>query len=623
MTDTRQNKKHQHNKPQIASGLSFKQRALFVVVATVGICVGIGLYGMSLSARISEFDTQWTEYEQRTSAASFSLGLMKSHFGYGGFIHNFKNFVLRKDLSLIGHIENDLRDTYEAIENYPVDNDHDETTAAIADIRGVVGRYAEQLILAKKLILEGKSSTFIDKQVRVDDSPATDAFQFLSQHILQHSQEQKFKTAQAVDQMLGLLSLGMLLLPGVLVIGGVIVVFIRYNLRINQKLENTSQYLNDLFEAAPDVMLIVDTTGSITNANKRATELFGYSQNQFRTLNVEDLIPARFRKQHVKIREGAFKNPERRDLDPNTEFNALTRDGKEVPVEISLNYTIKDGERQAITTLRDITERKQIQTALLHHQNMLNKAQQIAHVGSWEWNICTEKLIWSEEIYRIFGRSVEEFGATYQSFVQYIHEEDRNAVVNAVNEAVVYDKPYCIDHRVVRPDGEVRYVQERGDVFRNEEGDAQYMVGTMLDITEQKEAEKELRLAENVFNHTSECILVTDERNRILRVNQAFTIVTGYTQEEIIGTTPKDFMQSGEQDLEFYAHMWYAILGRGFWEGELWDKRKDGTLFPCWHNISVIKDDTGKIIQFTSIFRDITDKKLQKSISSILHSLIS
>ena len=602
--------KRDNGKPELRSSVSFRHRALIVIVGTIGVCIALGLYGLSLSNHLLEIESQLTTYDKKNSLKIHSLGSIKNHFGYGGFIHNFKNYVLRKDASLVPRIENYLRDTYKAIDSYPSDDQQIKTTEAIAAVRGVVDRYAVKFLLAQKLVAEGKSSVFIDKQVRVDDRPATQAFQFLNQYLQQNSHEQVVKTNLAVDKTLKLLGWGVLLIPGVILVGGIIVFFIRYNLLTNQNLKSASRYLSDLFEAAPDAMLIVDKTGSITDANKRATELFGYNQRQFRALRVEDLIPKRFRKQHVKIREGSFKKPERRDLDSQTEFNALTKDGIEVPVEISLNYTIKDGETHAITTLRDITERKQTESTLRHHQNMLSKAQKIAHVGSWEWHITNNKLTWSEEIYQIFGQSSEEFGVTYDAFVQHIHPEDREAVVNAVNEAVVYDKPYSLDHRIVKPDGEVRFVQERGDVFRDDAGEAQYMVGTMLDITELKYAENELRLADNVFNHTSEAIMVTDAHNRILRVNQAFSIITGYGAEDAIGKTPNELLRSGKQDLEFYAYMWFFILGRGFWEGELWDKRKDGTIFPSWHNISAIKDEAGNIIQFTSIFGDITDKKI-------------
>jgi len=604
--------KHYGSKQGSGEQYSFRQRALIVIIVTISICVALGVYGLSLSNRVLYIDNQWTEYDQKASAASHSLAEIEGHFGYGGFIHNFKNYVLRKDPALIVRVKNDLRDTLQAINTYPLDNAHEDVKLAVNVIRSVVKEYSDKFELAQKLIAENKPSGFIDQQVRVDDRAAIKAFRFLNQHILQHSREQKLETTVAVDETLWVLSLGILLFPGILLVGGIIIMFIRYDVRANKQLESSREYLSHLFKAAPDAMLIVNRAGNIINANLKAIDLLGYSLDELSRLRVEDLMPKRFRQDHEKIREGSFEKPKSRTFSDQAEFSAVTKEGKEIPIDISLSYMFDEGETQAITTLRDISERKQIEMTLRRKENMLNKAQSITHIGSWEWDIPNNKLVWSDEIFNIFGLQREEFGASYDGFVERLHPDDREAVINAVNEAVVYDKPYNINHRIVRPDGEERFVRERGEVFRDESGEAQYMIGTVLDITEQKLAERELRIADNVFNQTSECIMVTDDSNHILRVNKAFSRVTGFSSDEAIGKTPKEILQSGKQDLESYAHMWFEILGQGSWQGELLDRRKDGTHFPCWHNISAITDDDGNIIQFTSIFRDITEEKRAK-----------
>lgn len=614
MLDPAPKEKRYNSRKGFRQQFLFKQRALVVIVVTISVCITLGLYGVSLSNRVQNIDNQWTAYDSEASAAAHSLGLIKSHFGYGGFIHNFKNYVLRKDASLVARIKNDLRDTYRAIDEYPLvgshETAHEGVEQAIKTIRRVVDLYSEKFELTQKLIAEEKAADIIDQQVQIDDRSALEAFKFLNEYILQHSREQVLKTNLAVDNTLWLLSWGMLLLPGVLFIGGIVILFIRYDLRINKQLEDSHQYLSHLFKSAPDAMLIVDKAGVIIDSNLRAVDLLGYSRDELCNLRVEDLIPERFRQQHVKIREGSFKKPVQRTFNEQTEFSALTKDGKEVPVEISLNYITNENETQAITTLRDVTERKQIEKSLRHKENMLRKAQKITHIGSWEWDLTSNRLVWSDEIFEIFGLSSEELDASYDGFVERLHPEDREAVINAVNEAVVYDKPYNIDHRIVRPNGEERYVKERGDVFRDQNGEAQYMVGTVLDITEQKRAEQELRLADNVFNHTTEAILVTDFDNKILRVNQAFEFITGYSAQEVIGKRPQHILGSSKQDKEFYDQMWSSLNSNGFWEGEIWDKRKNGVFFPAWHNISAIKDETGNVFQYTSIFSDITEKKI-------------
>ena len=586
----------------------YKRRELFVILITIVVGIVLVWYGLTLSQRVVDIDRQLTDYENKTSAKISALAQIKDHFGYGGFIHNFKNYVLRKDSVLVEPLKNDLHETYQSITNFPVDEDKVETDAVSA-IKKVVDQYATKFELAQKMVAENKPANVIDKKVRVDDRPAIEAFRLLNLHVLQHSREQVLETNTAMDNTLRLLSWGLLILPLLVITATIIIVNIRYSMRVNHELEENSGYMKELFDEAPDAVLIVDQKGNIQRVNSKATELLGYQYEQLTSMKVEDLLPDRFRQSHVHQREHSFDKPKQLRLDRQADFVALKQDRSEVPVDISIGYTKKNDEFQAITTLRDVSERKKFETTLKHNEKMLKKAQSIAHFGSWEWEIESNQLTWSDEIYKIFGLDAIQFGASYDRFVSSIHPDDRDAVVNAVNEAVVYDRPYNIEHRIVRPNGEVRFVQERGDVFRNDAGEAEYMIGTMLDITSQKLTEQELRLADNVFNHTAEGILVSDVENRILRVNQAFSSITGYSEEEAIGRRPNEILSSKKQGLEFYAYMWFALFSRGNWEGEIWDRRKDGTVFPSWHNINAIKDDQDNIIQFTSIFSDITEKK--------------
>ena len=158
---------------------------------------------------------------------------------------------------------------------------------------------------------------------------------------------------------------------------------------------------------------------------------------------------------------------------------------------------------------------------LRREQEMLSEAQRIAHLGSWDWNILTNELSWSDEVYRIFGLKPQECGATYDTFLASVHAEDRESVKEAVNRALTDSGAgYSIEHRVVRPDGSQRVVHERGDVTFEPTGRPVRMIGTVHDITEQKAAELGLR------NALAE---VERLRDRLLAENV-------YLQEEIRGS---------------------------------------------------------------------------------------
>lgn len=123
-----------------------------------------------------------------------------------------------------------------------------------------------------------------------------------------------------------------------------------------------------------------------------------------------------------------------------------------------------------------------------------------------------------------------------------------------------------------------------------------------------KDYRKELRLASLVFDNTSQAILVTDRYNRILAVNQAFSRITGYSRSEAIGKQPS-FLSSGKQDKTFYERLWSSLKNEGTWAGEIWNRRKNGEIYPESLTINVIKDARGNAIEYVALFADISQQK--------------
>jgi PAS domain S-box-containing protein len=156
-------------------------------------------------------------------------------------------------------------------------------------------------------------------------------------------------------------------------------------------------------------------------------------------------------------------------------------------------YQPKHG--QCATIFTDITERKKAEEALLESQEMLNRAQEIAHLGSWELDLINNELTWSDEVYRIFGLEPQEFGATYEAFLAHVHPDDHGAVNMAYSDSIREKRDeYEIEHRVVRSrTGEIRWVHEKCRHVRDADGQILRSLGMVLDITERKQAEEEMR----------------------------------------------------------------------------------------------------------------------------------
>lgn len=145
-----------------------------------------------------------------------------------------------------------------------------------------------------------------------------------------------------------------------------------------------------------------------------------------------------------------------------------------------------------------------------------------------------------------------------------------------------------------------------------------YVIG-VRDITERKNAELRLRQSAAVFENTREGLMVTDAEKRILRVNPAFTEITGYTEAEALGKKP-ELLRSGKHDSAFYAAMWESINSSGHWQGEIWNRRKNGEIYPELMSIDVIKDESGTVCNYVSIFADIAKlKRTQSELEFLAH----
>ena len=124
---------------------------------------------------------------------------------------------------------------------------------------------------------------------------------------------------------------------------------------------------------------------------------------------------------------------------------------------------------------------------------------------------------------------------------------------------------------------------------------------------ERKQAEDELQLASMVYQHSSEAMMITDEQNRIIAINPAFTEITGYTLEEVLGRNP-GFLKSGKHDADFYRNLWNEVKTRGSWHGEIWNRRRSGDIYPEWLTINTILNPDGSVHRHVALFSDITDK---------------
>lgn len=250
-------------------------------------------------------------------------------------------------------------------------------------------------------------------------------------------------------------------------------------------------------------------------------------------------------------------------------------------------------------------QRKLASDALARSAASLKRAQSVAGMGSWMLDIAKDKLEWSDETYRIFGVELHST-LTLNVFFDCIHPDDA-ARVDRAWDAALKGEPYDLEHRIL-VNGETRWVRETAEIDCAPSGKPLRAVGVAQDITAQKAAEEQQLLASKVFECSSEAILITDADANIVAVNQAFSRITGYASEEVLGHNP-NLLSSGRHDESFYQSMWESIECHDHWQGEIWDKGKNGEIYPKWMSINAVRDKEGEITHYVSISRDISDSK--------------
>jgi diguanylate cyclase (GGDEF)-like protein/PAS domain S-box-containing protein len=203
-------------------------------------------------------------------------------------------------------------------------------------------------------------------------------------------------------------------------------------------------------------------------------------------------------------------------------------------------------------------------------------------------------------------RAVEVIGTFFWEIL--IPDEEIERVIQVFKSLIGGNFPDRHENHWRTRDGSHRLTVWSNTCLVDTRGLVNYVIATGIDVTEARAAEAELRLAARVFEHAGEAIMVTDADNHIIKVNPAFTAITGYSTAEVLGQTPARF-SSGRHDAAFYQAMWRSLAETDSWEGEIWDRRRDGVVYPKWLTISAMRDQQGELRHYVALFTDISERK--------------
>lgn len=352
-----------------------------------------------------------------------------------------------------------------------------------------------------------------------------------------------------------------------------------------------------------DIVSVSDIDGQITSVNDRFCDASGYSREELLGQN------------HRMVKSGLHPDSFYDDMWDTITKGKIWRgticnhrkDGDEYWVESTIVPFLdnKGKPYKYVSARTDITELRQ-------SEERLHRSQTFANIGTWDWNIVTGKLYWSERIGPLFGYEKDTLETSYDNFIDAVHPEDRQSVIDAVNNCVEHGKEYNIEHRVIWPGGEVRWLLERGDVIRDGKGKPQHMLGVVQDITDRKNIELALKGSESQLREAQALAKIGHWQADIVSGD----LVWSDEIYRIFGYEPGSFEPSVEafnnavhpDDIKLVRKSEEQARQSGLHDVVHRIVRPDGTIRHVHELGQAETDDAGNLIRLTGTVQDVTER---------------
>jgi PAS domain S-box-containing protein len=331
------------------------------VISVLLVCIALIAYqAISLRSHSQSVQDRWERYSTQAAELSVALRSVSQAFGYGGFIHHFKNFVLRGDRSYQAQANQRLSELQGALAKLDVlVAIEPRLRAELAVLNDTVAQYGSALNTAIRR--SGQvSATELDNLVKVNDTPAVAALTSLSNQLDRYFNANRRQSIAELKNLHRQINQGLIVIA-VLVLAAMIVGWQFYNLNLlHREVVETKDQADGLIDHAPEGLIVVNKDGLITRANSRAGKLLEYTRKELEGKSVDELVSAFLRDRHASLRTSFTNDGGRRDMALGRTVKALTKNGKEIDVEVSLNPIAIDGEHHVIVNIRDVTEQTRI-----------------------------------------------------------------------------------------------------------------------------------------------------------------------------------------------------------------------------------------------------------------------
>ncbi|MFQ5685411.1 MAG: PAS domain S-box protein, partial [Candidatus Scalindua sp.] len=367
-----------------------------------------------------------------------------------------------------------------------------------------------------------------------------------------------------------------------------------YTHNLEQKVEDKTkeitrekEHTEKLLETAQDAIIGIYENGMVSIWNKSAEKIFGYSKGEITGRPVTAIIPERYREQHENGVRRFLETGEARIMDKTVEVHGITKEGIEVPIEMSLAFQKgKDGHYSFMAIIRDITERKMREGEIQKLTYAIEQSPVSVVITDTEGNI--EYV--NKKFTQVTGYSYEE---VIGKNPRVLKSDDRTSEeYSELWETITSGKEWRGEFCNKDKNGEKYWESASISPVKNYAGVITHFIAVKEDITDRRQIEENLRKLSQAVEQSPSSVMITDTEGKIEYINPKFTELTGYTPEDTLGQTPR-ILKSGKTPLEEYKKLWKDIKSDREWQGEFCNKKKNGILYWEHTSISPVKNEKG------------------------------
>ncbi|MFV5697943.1 PAS domain S-box protein [Flavobacterium sp. ZT3R17] len=379
----------------------------------------------------------------------------------------------------------------------------------------------------------------------------------------------------------------------------------------NKDLIKSQKEFKNFIELSKDLVCIANVDGCFYKVNPAFTDVLGYSKEELEGKPFVDLI-------HPEDLDKTFKEVGKLSNGHKTvsfENRYRCKNGKYVLLSWNASPDPDTGNLYCIA--RDMSKEKEAELNLISSNKLLDESQSIAKIGSWKFDLMTNQLIWSKGHYQIFDLEELPSDELFKAYRSRIHPDDLLNLDKAIENTRINGSDLHYNHRVLFPDGSLKYVVGIGKAYKDTSDEIVGIQGTIQDITEKTVAEqkinsktKEIRDIKSALDESA-IVAITDQKGIITYTNENFRTISKYSKEELIGQD-QQIINSGYHPTEFTRNIFVTIANGNVWKGEIKNRAKDGSYY--WENTTIVPflNENGKPYQYIAISTDITQEKLAK-----------